>query len=528
MTAITHNATLISEIGNRRVVDIRGKWVNWLDDQTWKPIDCSFVEVGNRFECRTGPLTITVPKRADGVSEIVSSNKWDVFNKTQINDPDYLVGVKAEGVSLVGAAMEAADTIAFPAAYPFGDLIYRLRHGRAPRCEKLIRIAAKPSGSADLRISFTLTPDRAEAILSYDRMLTIAERDDRSQIGIELKNKLTNNQTDIRDIMRENLRQRALMADRWNGQRKEQHQSFGFVGHQVAGRRGVGFKPGFAWDSSPITRRIPIVLEIEKKPNGSISLTKIVPRSFLEFATYPVFTDTTSTFYPDADTEATSVDGYVRENPAGGAAFATLIAGSGSTADDSGTGPTLRLFSKGTSSIYGPLDRVITLFDTSSIGSSSTINSGTLSIYFQSKSDNFTSTADPDACLVSSSPASNTALAASDFATVTSTAQATSIAYASITASAYNNFTLNATGLASISKSGVSKYGIKIGFDYLATSPTWQSAKSSGFVVSSSENSGTTQDPKLVVDFTASAGGGGQLVNRRLNNSLIGGKLASC
>ena len=506
VTSLTHNANLLLSIGNRRTVDIRGKWINWLDQNGWSTIDCSFREVGRRWECRTGPLTVSVPPRADGICHVVSSNRWDVFAKTRITDPDFSLHIQAVGTSLADAVLESPTSIMFPGAYPFGDLIYRMNFGRAPRLEKLVRINTKPAGNDDLRISFTINHNAAN-VVSFDRVLSVKEKDDHFQIGIDLKNKLNNNSR-VQDIMVENFRQRMMHIDMWNGNNKTlQGVSLGFAAAQATGRRGVGIKPAFAWDSSPEPKRIPIVLEIERLPNGSMTLTKVVPRTFLDAATYPLMTDTTTTFYPNANVETTSVDGYVERINVTPESWSTLRSGAGTSRSDSLPENLVAFSATNMNSLWRSLRRTISLFDTSAIGSTSTITSAALSHYVSSDTIELVS-GDPTISIYGSTPASNTSLANSDYGQTGTTAFATAIAMSAISGDAYSGWPLNETGLGNISKIGITKTSLKnSNWDALNIAPTWSSSALCNFVIFSADEAGSAQDPKLVVDYTVDGGG---------------------
>lgn len=507
MLPLTHNATIISESAGRRVLDIRGKWVNWLDQDGWKPIDSSFRNVGPRWECRTAPMLLSLPPFAGGLVEMVSANRFDIFTKRDITDPDFTVGVRAEGVAMVPAIPLDSDTISYTGAYPFGDLVYQFRHGRAPRCEKLVKINVKPAGTSDLRISFTLRADRHQAA-TFDRVLSQRDQDDFDQIAIDRRNRLADNASRVEDIMSEHFRGRAIKTSPWDGQRRVAlGAEIGFVAHQAAGRRGIGIKPAFAWDSSPEPRRIPIRLEIEKLPNGDITLTKVLPRAFLETATYPVWTDTTSTFYPDPNTETTSVDGYIGRSAT--ETWATKkAAANGTQVFDS----TIDLLSQGqaggaASPNWTTIRRSIILFDTSAIGSGATVNSATESIYCTEKAN--TGLNSPKWNVYEATPVSNTSLVTGDYSRVGATAYSTDITYAALTVSAYTDYVLNSTGLAAISLTGITKTSLREAvYDAGPTSPTHTITANMSFQGLSADEIGTSQDPKLVVDYTPAATGG--------------------
>jgi hypothetical protein len=107
-------------------------------------------------------------------------------------------------------------------------------------------------------------------------------------------------------------------------------------------------------------------------------------------------------------------------------------------------------------------------------------------------------------CLVSSSPASNTALVLADYAVANwgTTEYATRIAGTSWASAAYNDFALDAGGMAFISKTGVTKFGLRFSGDLDNSAPTYPGGSgekdfyAGGFTA---DTALTTTDPKLVV-----------------------------
>lgn len=210
-------------------------------------------------------------------------------------------------------------------------------------------------------------------------------------------------------------------------------------------------------------------------------------REFIErmaqriFGVTPTFA-LTATFYPDPHTETTSVDGYV------GYFEDFITPSSGVFADDSATSANISYTASGAGYTY---QYVMALFDTSSLPDSSVISAATLSVYVISKSGSTSSIN-----VYSSNPASNTALVGTDYGAIGGTLFATKT-YAATTASTYNAFTLNASGISNISLVGVSKFS-------LVTPDVAHSVN-----LAMAETSGTTQDPKLDITYTASGGGSG-------------------
>lgn len=210
--------------------------------------------------------------------------------------------------------------------------------------------------------------------------------------------------------------------------------------------------------------------------------------------------NTTSTFFP-------SLDGWVREETE--ASWATIIAAAGDTAEDSGANNPFSFceFIDGvTSNTWQQNVRSIFLFDTSSIPDGDTIDSATMSLWVTSKLDEATAQ-NPDINVYASTPASDTALVAGDYAQTGSTAFSTAITFANVTTDAYNDFVLNASGLANISKTGVSKFSAKnANYDAAASAPGWTTSGRTHRIRGQwVETAGTANDPKLVVVHTSPA-----------------------
>ncbi len=210
----------------------------------------------------------------------------------------------------------------------------------------------------------------------------------------------------------------------------------------------------------------------------------------------------TLTAYPDAHTETATVDGRVVQS---GAAvdFTTLVAGAGDGArDDFDNENAISILSSSTATKWNHIIRSIFLFDTSIIGSGATINSATFSLYGSGKADGIAIT--PNINIYTSAPASNAAIVAGDFDSLGSTAQCdTAITYAGYSTSAYNDFLFNATGRGNVSKTSISKFGARnANYDVANSAPTWGFDNQSRLNGWFADSSGTSTDPKLVVDYS--------------------------
>lgn len=217
--------------------------------------------------------------------------------------------------------------------------------------------------------------------------------------------------------------------------------------------------------------------------------------------------NTTSTFYPDPDAESTSVDG--RAGNFGETHTWTQkrsAAGNGST--DLATTAELWLLEDGAGDKWDRMVRVIMGFDSSAIPDTDTVSSATLS--FVISATNFADNHNQGIAIARRQPASATAIADSDYdiGGWTMTAQATAIDFGSLAHDTvtYNDFTLNATGIGNVSKTGVSWYGPLFSGDIDNSAPTWiDGTKGTRADILTADTALTTLDPKLVVVHAGAA-----------------------
>lgn len=223
---------------------------------------------------------------------------------------------------------------------------------------------------------------------------------------------------------------------------------------------------------------------------------------------------TTTTVYPDPNPETTTFDGGIGN--IFGSSGTSLSAAESTTTTTNRNDTAIYLqendygigigYVRAPSAQHYPF-RSATLFDTSAIGSD-TIDSATLSIATGLSSADGMNDAYGYISVGSVAPASNTGWSAADitFSNWGTTQYATGIDITSWAAvNNYNNFTLNATGEAAINGSGVSKFGFMHGREF--ENQNWTGGSANSYVRPfSSDNTGTTYDPKLVVEHTAAAG----------------------
>lgn len=225
---------------------------------------------------------------------------------------------------------------------------------------------------------------------------------------------------------------------------------------------------------------------------------------------------TTSTFYPDPNAESTTVDGPVVNDRSTTSWDTTHDATSAS--NDLGLGgafPSRGEPANWTEGIFSYqyqggsrtiISRGFFLFDTASIDDTDTISSATFSWYVLYELDYSDNTSQEYIALVSSTPASNTDLVVGDFdqcgdAINNPTKGASDLTNASVSLNAYNDWALNATGLGWITKTGVTKLGLREGHDVEDVVPTYSGDTNDVYSVAGrfADYTGTSSDPKLVV-----------------------------
>ncbi len=209
--------------------------------------------------------------------------------------------------------------------------------------------------------------------------------------------------------------------------------------------------------------------------------------------------NTTSTFYPDADPETTSVDGRTGRDVDPGVDWSVLRSGAGVFNSDTAATLVASLGTLSTTNKWATMQVAMALFDTSAIADTDTIDSGILSFFGSSKVDNFAQSV----VVTLSNPASNTAIVNADYddhvTDMTPEISASRITVADWSTTAYNDFALDADGTGNVSKTAITKFGYLFSGDFDNVEPTWVSSVGGNAQSHSADVAGTTNDPKLVV-----------------------------
>lgn len=229
---------------------------------------------------------------------------------------------------------------------------------------------------------------------------------------------------------------------------------------------------------------------------------------------------TTTTVYPDAAPASTSCDAYLASGDGGGSTWAQVR----DTGVTLSTTDNVTLQNVAHGSGYYQILRTYLTFDTSSIPDGDTITAATISLAGRG---NATSNGDTSSAqITASNPASNTTIATSDWTNISNTSFS-SMALSSWvnTDGVYNDFALDANGIANITKTGVSKFAWRNSRDVSNSAPTGSNA----LYAHSADVSGTSKDPKLVITHSAAGPANVKTVNgiaiasvKTLNGIAIG------
>lgn len=277
-------------------------------------------------------------------------------------------------------------------------------------------------------------------------------------------------------------------------------------------------QPAFAQDERGVWHEIEYATTTETAwHDRPVSLYQRIAEVFIRTA----YADTISPF-------SEAGDGYVQGTEGTG----------GATVDSTAT--TMQVYSFCRTDVDGVagLNRsrqVFVPFITSSIPAGATISSGSFNFYATSATDDFGS---GTIKLVQTTQATHTTLATSDYEAMGTTpaSDSTHIITGTITTSAYNAFTLNASGRGFVKRSGeastcsatsgITCFGIEETNDINNTplfcdGSTPNTTYTMQVTMSTSENTGTSQDPYLSVTYTVASsaiaqsgiklGGGGGL-----------------
>jgi len=214
---------------------------------------------------------------------------------------------------------------------------------------------------------------------------------------------------------------------------------------------------------------------------------------------------TTSTFYPEAGTAGSTGDDAAYYS--GNASWATFHDASSGTGMEGGTKVNpITLVRMRTTGNMEFMARSMLTFDTSAIPDGDDIDSAVLSIHGDTSSKwTQETTGWVNELAIVEFTGVNVNFTTADYDNFATTKLATNIAISAWDINGYNDFTLNASGLANINKTGISKFGMVQENDRANSAPTNNGTDQlSGARWYAADQTGTADDPKLVVVHSSS------------------------
>ena len=450
----------------KNVYRVSGKWRNWLNGRDWSSIVAEFSSDRTAGQI---PFEAQIPLSSQGECILLSDNVFSMRRRVlEQNDdnsePSIEFSVQALTQTNATGHSEAPGQWRYPNAWPTADLLYRLRHGRAVRMEKIVEINTNTVPEANLSYSFRVRGASSTPFIAGRRS------------GDREKQLVNPEQMDVSSL---------------------------FMAKGDSELRGMTISPAEGWfirDGEEI--RVPVSMSAQVVDSETVEFTKHISPSLVQQAKdagSKLWTD--ATFYPDANPETSTVDGYVNHTNTGGLDFGVLRGEAGNFAGASDTQASIRfLHADGITNKWQRMIRCPMLFDTASLHGS--IESAILSVYTAASNGDF----NEEVNVYSSNPASNTDLVAGDYDTIGSTAYSTGIQTGSLGSGAYNTWTLNASGRSAIDLAGITKFALASEADRDNTGPAWGANQEDSATIRFAEYSGTGSDPYLTATLVAVAG----------------------
>ena len=471
---------------NETISTLSGKWLNYYKDGEWVDIDTTLVQTPDGFCADKMPFKFCAPLRSTGEAIFTANNQYNIFKRLVITDAPLEERMTAVGVNdvagqfIVGDLMLPAGKynnvqyVLYPGAYNDADLIYYVDYGSAPRLTQLVRWNIAPTCMLPLTKTF---------LSKYSA-------------PVEISNFET--------------------GTRWNktGQLTLSGEPLK-IG--VSENRGIGKRPFYIWDSReslklPTQKIQRIDVNVITAPGqNAYAFTKILPCAFFTNAVYPVYTDTTSVFNPEADAGTVTTDGMVLENTPDAQTWANKRAATGDTAINNNARWEVEFSDQeAAGSGFKTLYRAFLSFNTGpTIPATDDISSSTLKLRANASQANGLGN-NLGATLVGTTAALDGAVVVGDYEKTDNTRNAdASIFFSEVANGEDEFFELNATGIAAIDKgSGITQFAMKSDWDLADTPvPTVSNDSLEQADQVSFQSADGTPAPELTVIHAEAAGG---------------------
>jgi hypothetical protein len=208
---------------------------------------------------------------------------------------------------------------------------------------------------------------------------------------------------------------------------------------------------------------------------------------------------------PDAGTGATTVDGYVARSGQN-ASWSSVRGGAGTAASASDAAATfVRATATTTTDQFSRITRSIFTFDTHLIGAGSVPTAGAFSIRIDYLTNNY-ATWTANVGLYGATPADWNNLVNADYGQCGTTAFSDAPqAFADLVDETRESWALNAAGLAAVDVEGISGFSCRFVDDAADNAPAWTSGADCQCNCDYADQTGTDNDPQLVVTYTPAA-----------------------
>lgn len=255
------------------------------------------------------------------------------------------------------------------------------------------------------------------------------------------------------------------------------------------------FRPCQVMDSEG--NEITIQTEL-RKSGGSLYISARVPYEWLSNATYPIYID------PELEEYSSTSDGYMLHTD--GVYYYAWSASTATQANDSSTSIIIGQWYFGDPLNWYDIRRVCFYFDTSSIGSSSTVNSATVYLYVNSVEDStYFDVQIQDGystCGGGSAKCPQDPIATTDYDKSHYYGDGGQVNSEDLSTGQYEDFPYDSEDLGWINKTGDTRTVMRSDREIAGTSP----AGYERLTVASADYTGETRDPYINVDYTAAAG----------------------
>lgn len=427
--------------GNIATTRFGGSWMNYLEGGVWKKIEPIFKYTGTGFILERAPYRAFAPLRADGVFRFEDKHTYDPISRETFTAPTLGKTKRFLQAQSVPGTI-TTEGILYENAFPdiHADLLVT---ATTEEVRYLTVFRSAPTGAVEIPY-----------VQTFDGIQSVGVRTGTGYAASSMETE--------RDVGKGRVVRLSKHRSIYQGQ-------------------------ATVWDGQQ-TRKIQVK---ERRQGNTIFGRKLIPASVFKDFNFPIYTDTTDSF-----TASTSDCGIVSND----ASFASYRAGS-NLALETETNPNLYVVNWNASPYFGY--RAYLWWDTSALPDTATISAASVDVYYADTHASISRTS----YLVENRQASTT-LATTDWGLIGASGVGTGAGqpYASITrssgeAAGTKTFTINATGITKVSKTGNTYFAFISAYDWDNSAPPNESTAGSNF---NSANAASNK-PILSITYTLSS-----------------------